>query len=144
MLPSILTYGDACLPNSMYSDALAHATVPSQAFNYSIIYLLWRWRLGEALWRNRLEVFLYSIACLSRLPSREAPAQNCLGDFRYNITCLSRCYIIAAVWRACVLCVVIVCVRAGVCLRACVSVCALLLNLCYICMADTMCTRVCV
>ena len=61
------------------------------------------------------------------------------------------CYIIAAVWRACVfvcgycLCVVTVCVRAGVCLRACVSVCALLLNLsCYICMADAMCARVCV
>ena len=47
---------------------------------------------------------------------------------------------------ACVcLCVVIVCVQAGVCLRACVSVCALLLlNLCYICMADAMCARVCV
>ena len=46
---------------------------------------------------------------------------------------------------ACVcLCVVVVCVQAGVCLRACVSVCALLLNLCYICMADAMCARVCV
>ena len=28
------------------------------------------------------------------------------------------------------------------CLRACVSVCALLLNLCYICMVDAMCARV--
>ena len=42
------------------------------------------------------------------------------------------------------LCVVIVCVQAGVYLGACVSVCALLLNLCYICMADAMCARVCV
>ena len=48
------------------------------------------------------------------------------------------CYIITAEWRACV------CVQAGVCLRACVSVCALLLNLCYICMDDAMCARVCV
>ena len=45
--------------------------------------------------------------------------------------------------RGVCLCVVIICVRAGVCLRACVSVRVLLLNMCYICMADAMCARVC-
>ena len=44
--------------------------------------------------------------------------------------------------RVC-LCVVIVCVRAGVCLRACVSVCALLLNLCYIYVWLMRCARAC-
>ena len=39
VLPSILTYGGTCLPNSMYSDALARAAVPCQAFRYSITYL---------------------------------------------------------------------------------------------------------
>ena len=56
----------------------------------------------------------------------------------YYVLYYSRCV-------ACVcLCVVFVCVQAGVYLGACVSVCALLLNLCYICMADAMCARVCV
>ena len=36
VLPSILTYGSTCLPNSMYSDALARAGVPYQVFRYNI------------------------------------------------------------------------------------------------------------
>ena len=56
----------------------------------------------------------------------------------YCVLYYSRCV-------ACVcLCVIIVCVQAGVYLGACLSVRALLLNLCYICMADAMCARVCV
>ena len=76
MLHSILTYGGTCLPNSMYSNGLAHAAVPFQAFHNSIIYLP-RWCSEEALWRNRLEAFHYSITCLSRWPSREALERNC-------------------------------------------------------------------
>ena len=77
MLPSILTYGNTCLLNSVYSDTLARAAVPYQAFHYSITYLSC-WRSEETLWRNRLEIFRINIACLLRWPSRGAPGRNCL------------------------------------------------------------------
>ena len=67
-----------------------------------------------------------------------------LGGGNDTLAHIIVCHIITVLWRAVYLRVVIVCVRAGVCLRACVSVCALLLNLCYICMADAICARVCV
>ena len=79
MLPSILTYGGTCLPNSMYSDALAHTAVPYQA------YYLSHWHSEEALWRNRLEAFRYNIACLSRWLSREAPRWNCLDTTKLRV-----------------------------------------------------------
>ena len=53
MLLSVLTFGNTCLPNSMYSDTPAHAAIPYQAFHYNTIYLS-RWLSGEALCRNRL------------------------------------------------------------------------------------------
>ena len=62
--PIVTYYGDTYLPNSMYSDALAHAVVPDQAFCYSITYLS-RWRQGEASWRSHLDT-----AKLSTLVSR--------------------------------------------------------------------------
>ena len=65
MLPSILIYGGTCLPNTIYSDTLARAAVPYQAFRYRITCLS-RWHSEKALRRNRLlvEAFRYSIDCV--------------------------------------------------------------------------------
>ena len=83
-----LTYGCTCLPNSMYSDALARAAVPYQTFRYSITYQSC-WRSGKTLRRNRQEAFRYNIACISRSPSRVAPWRNCLDTIKLTI-CQSR------------------------------------------------------